>query len=73
LGLHTKPIGLLDESGFFTPLLAIIRHAMDEGFIMPLHAGIVMRETEPAALLDRFAAYTPVTTPKEWVEPPPER
>lgn len=73
LGLHTKPIGLLDESGFFTPLLALIRHATDEGFIMPIHASIVMREATPAALLERFATYAPVITTNKWVEPPPER
>lgn len=73
LGLHGKPIGLLDETGYFTPLLALIRHATDEGFIMPVHAGIVMREASPARLLDRFATYTPVSNANKWVEPPPER
>jgi|SRR5579864_4108627 len=73
LGLHSKPIGLLDDTGYFTPLLALIRHASEEGFIMPTHAHIVMREATPAALLDRFATYTPAFTPNKWVEPPPER
>ncbi|HEV2579821.1 MAG TPA: TIGR00730 family Rossman fold protein [Ktedonobacteraceae bacterium] len=73
LGLHTKPIGLLDDTGYFTPLLALIHHASAEGFIMPAHANIVMCEATPAALLDRFAAYTPIVNPNKWVEPPPER
>jgi uncharacterized protein (TIGR00730 family) len=73
LGLHSKPIGLLDDTGYFTPLLALIRHASEEGFIMPVHAGIVMREATPAALLDRFAVYRPVVNPNKWIEPPPER
>jgi uncharacterized protein (TIGR00730 family) len=73
LGLHTKPIGLLDETGYFDPLLALIRHASEEGFVMPAYINIVMRETTPAALLDRFATYTPVVSPNKFVEPPPER
>jgi uncharacterized protein (TIGR00730 family) len=73
LGLHTKPIGLLDISGFFTPLLALIRYATDEGFILPVYASIVMREATPAALLDGFVTYTPVVNPNKWVEPPPAR
>jgi uncharacterized protein (TIGR00730 family) len=73
LGLHRKPIGLLDETGYFTPLLALIRYATEEGFIMPVHARIVMREATPAALLDRFATYQPVVETNKWVEPPPER
>ncbi len=73
LGLHSKPIGLLDETGFFTPLLALIRYATEEGFIMPVHASIVMREATPGALLDRLATYRPVASANKWVEPPPER
>ena len=73
LGLHTKPIGLLDDTGYFAPLLALIRHASEEGFVMPAHANIVMQEATPAALLDRFATYTPAVNPSQWVESPPER
>lgn len=73
LGIHSKPIGLLDETGYFTPLLALIRHAGEEGFIMDAQANIVMRESTAAALLDRFAAYTPAFSLNRFVEPPPAR
>jgi uncharacterized protein (TIGR00730 family) len=73
LGLHSKPIGLLDETGYFTPLLALIRHASEEGFIMPEQANVVMREFTAVALLDRFANYRPMISPNRFVEPPPER
>ena len=62
----------LDETGYFTPLLALIRHATEEGFIMEAHARIVMREATPGALLDRFATYQPAVSVNKWVEPPPE-
>ncbi len=35
LGLHSKPIGLLDLNGYFAPLLALIDHAVAEGFVAP--------------------------------------
>ncbi|NEE03215.1 TIGR00730 family Rossman fold protein [Phytoactinopolyspora halotolerans] len=35
LGLHRKPIVLLDRSGYFDPLLAMLDHAVDEGFLRP--------------------------------------
>lgn len=73
LGIHSKPIGLLDETGYFIPLLALIRHAGEEGFIMDAQANIVMRESTAAALLDRFAAYTPAFSLNQFVEPAPER
>lgn len=73
LGLHTKPVGLLDVAEFFTPLLALIMHASTEGFIPAKHASIVMREESPLALLDRFAAYRPTIDTNKWSELPPER
>ena len=33
LGLHAKPIGLLDTDGYYQPLLAFLRHAKESGFV----------------------------------------
>jgi uncharacterized protein (TIGR00730 family) len=33
IGLHDKPIGLLDVAGYFEPLLQMIRHAEQQGFL----------------------------------------
>jgi uncharacterized protein (TIGR00730 family) len=73
LGLHNKPVGLLDVAGYFAPLLALIEHASTEGFIPAKHINIVMREESPAVLLDRFAAYQPTVDINKWSELPPER
>ena len=72
LGLHNKPIGLLDVAGYFTPLLALITHASTEGFIPPRHTGIILHESTPSALLDRFASYAPLTGVDKWTDTPPE-
>ena len=37
LGIHNKPILLVNLDGFFTPLLTYLRHASAEGFIAPRH------------------------------------
>lgn len=73
LGLHTKPVGLLDVAGYFAPLLALIMHASTEGFIPAEHTRIVIREESPVALLDRFAEYRPTIDTNKWSELPPER
>ena len=73
LGLHNKPIGLLDAAGYFTPLLALITHASTEGFIPPRHTDIILHESTPSVLLDRFAFYAPVTDVDKWTDIPPER
>src|SRR5216684_2883582 len=72
LGLHTKPIGLLNVAGYFTPLLAMVGHAVTEGFIPPDHAHILLNSASPADLLDSFAAYTPLSDQAKWQDIPPE-
>src|SRR5438046_4525640 len=37
LGLHGKPIGLLNVAGFFDPLVAWIDHCVRERFLRPEH------------------------------------
>ncbi len=73
IGLHTKPIGLLDVAGYFAPLLALVVHASTEGFIPVADQAILMHEDAPAILLDHFAAYTPPMSVSKWTELPPER
>jgi uncharacterized protein (TIGR00730 family) len=73
IGLHNKPIGLLDVDGYFDPLLALIRHAAAAGFIPSDHTHLLLHATGPAALLDRFAAYTTPHLTQKWAELPPER
>lgn len=40
LGLHDKPIVLINLDGFWDPLLALIRHQADEGFVREAHLGL---------------------------------
>ncbi len=40
LGIHAKPIILVNLEGFFTPLVAYLRHASREGFIAPQHLAL---------------------------------
>lgn len=58
LGLHHKPCGLLDVSGYFAPLRAFLDHAASEGFLRTEHRNMLIVETEPKALLESFARYS---------------
>jgi uncharacterized protein (TIGR00730 family) len=66
LGLHRKPCGLLNSSGFYTPLVAFIDQAVTEGFIKPIHRASIVVDTEPAALLDALASVVLPDVPK-WI------
>ncbi len=59
LGLHNKPIALLNYGGYYAPLLSMFDHALAEGFIPPAFRSLVMDAPDPAALLERMRAHTP--------------
>ena len=59
LRLHRKPIGLLNVDGYFDPLLRLIDHAVDEGFVRDEHREIVFSSDDPEALVSRLATTVP--------------
>ena len=67
LGIHRKPLGLLDVDRFFTPLLALFDHMTKHGFVPPLHRDLVLRSESPSSLLDAFAVYQPPDLPR-WAD-----
>jgi hypothetical protein len=62
LGYHQKPVGLLNQAGFYDELVHFYEHMGDVGFIRPAHRGIMIVRDELDALLDAMAQYTPHTT-----------
>jgi uncharacterized protein (TIGR00730 family) len=54
LGIHDKPIGLLDVAGYWQPLESFLDHAVAEGFVRAPHRDLVFLEDEPEALLTRL-------------------
>ncbi|HZO74766.1 MAG TPA: TIGR00730 family Rossman fold protein [Ktedonobacteraceae bacterium] len=59
IGLHSKPIGLLNVMRYFDPLLALIAHVTTEGFIPASSSRLVLQKEKPGELLEAFAAYIP--------------
>jgi uncharacterized protein (TIGR00730 family) len=51
LGLHQKPIGLVNVEGFFDPLLELINHAIREGFVRPEQSQLLVSSASPKELL----------------------
>jgi len=54
LGLHEKPCGLLNVAGYYDPLIEFLDRAVAQDFIKPKHRALLLVESEPAILLDRF-------------------
>ena len=59
LGLHHKPVVLLDALGYWQPLLQMLDKAFAEGFIQPHFRGIYQVVAEPAAAIAAIAGAQP--------------
>lgn len=58
LGLHAKPVGLLNVAGYYDKLIAFLETMEAERFIRPEHRAMLLVESEPTPLLDRLLAFT---------------
>jgi len=57
LGIHAKPIGLLDVGGYWRPLVRLLDHSVEEGFLRPAHRKLVVIDRSPLRLLERLARH----------------
>ena len=69
LGIHRKPVALLNVNGFFTPLLAWLDHVVAEGLLRPKHRELLLVADTVPGLLDALAAWVPPEPTTKWVEP----
>jgi uncharacterized protein (TIGR00730 family) len=67
LGLHDKPVALLNVGGYFDGLLGCIDSAVAEGFIKPEDRRLLMSGSEPDALLDALERFEPLPQEK-WIK-----
>jgi len=58
VGLHQKPVGLLNLRHYFDPLLALVENARREGFIYPGHQSLFLHSEQPETLLEAMEHYT---------------
>jgi uncharacterized protein (TIGR00730 family) len=52
IGVHEKPVGLLNVRNYFDPLFEMLLHAEREGFVFAEHRNMLAIANEPQALLD---------------------
>ncbi len=67
LGIHAKPIGLLNVDGFYDGLLAFLDRAIADGVLKPNNRELLLDRADPADLLDALRNARPVHEPK-WVD-----
>ncbi|XP_038702355.1 cytokinin riboside 5'-monophosphate phosphoribohydrolase LOG7-like [Tripterygium wilfordii] len=59
LGIHHKPVGLLNVEGYYNSLLSFIDKAVDEGFISPAARRIIVSAPTPKQLVRQLEEYVP--------------
>ena len=67
LGLHPKPCGLLNVSGYFDRLLEFLDLTVEERFVKSQHRALVITAASPTDLLEQIAAYRPPHVEK-WID-----
>jgi len=68
IGLHRKPVGMLNVDGYYDPLLAFIEHAYEEGFLYTEHRRLLLSESTPQLLFDSMQAYQTPANLSRWVD-----
>jgi uncharacterized protein (TIGR00730 family) len=67
LGIHGKPLGLLDVAGYYRPLVAFLDHAVREQFVRPSTRSMLAVSEDLDDLLAAFEAWRPPTEHK-WMD-----
>ena len=66
LGLHRKPIGVLNVEGYYNHFLAMLNHAVEEHFLRPEHRALLLEAHTPEGMLAAMREYTPRDI-KKWI------
>ncbi len=67
LGLHAKPCGVLNVQGYYSPLLAMFDHAVQERFLKKENRELVLARDSVLALLQALEEWRPLRVEK-WLE-----
>jgi len=67
LGIHAKPLGLMDVAGYYRPLVAFLDHSVQERFLRPETRTMLAVSDALGDLLAAFERFEPVTLQK-WID-----
>ncbi|EZH72053.1 LOG family protein YvdD [Aquimarina atlantica] len=68
LGLHQKPIGLLNTGGFYNDLLALLENMVRRGFLKMENYELLLVDDDIDRLLNKMRTFKPIQVPK-WLKP----
>ncbi|MGO4347028.1 TIGR00730 family Rossman fold protein [Paenibacillus sp. MCAF9] len=66
IGIHKKPVGILNIRNYFDPFVQLINHSIKEGFSNDSHLSLINVSSEPLELLYQLESYIPQTLEQKW-------
>ncbi|KAE8656476.1 Cytokinin riboside 5'-monophosphate phosphoribohydrolase LOG5 [Hibiscus syriacus] len=60
LGIHDKPVGLINVDGYYNHLLTFLDKAVDDGFIKPSQRSIIVSAPTAGELVQKLEEYVPI-------------
>lgn len=69
VGIHKKPIGILNVEGYYDALLQWIARGLQDGFVPAVLATLLVVDESPEALVDRLLTHVPPPSAVTWVRP----
>lgn len=66
LGIHQKPVGILNVNNYYRPMAEMLQTAVDAGFMQQTNLGLMIFEEEPDALIRKILDYTPPAQAHKW-------
>ncbi len=67
LGIHQKPVGLLNVDGFYDPLLAFFDRCIADGILKQKNREMLLEHNDPTELIDALTSCRPAFEPK-WID-----
>lgn len=59
LGYHAKPCGLLNVNNFFDPLITMLDHTIEQGFMNKDYREMIIISPDPKELLEKIDSFSP--------------
>ncbi|MDR1548150.1 MAG: TIGR00730 family Rossman fold protein [Hungatella sp.] len=66
LGIHQKPIGVLNAAGFFEPALSLLQNTVQEGFMNQSNLKLLLVSADPKELVNMMKNYVPPVLDTKW-------
>jgi uncharacterized protein (TIGR00730 family) len=67
LGIHQKPMGILNVEGYFDPLIALLDHGIVQKFIRPSYLHSLLISDRVETLVENLLSYVPPPVGPRWI------